>query len=44
MRSAPIILLQLDQDLMSFSFTSQTADDLKTGIQPYVVIDRLEEY
>jgi hypothetical protein len=37
--SAPVVTLKLVQDLLSFTFVGDTLDDIKTGLQPFVIAD-----
>ena len=43
-RVMPVILPQLAQDLVSFMFIAQTANDIKIGLHPFVIINSLEEH
>jgi hypothetical protein len=36
--------VRLVQDLLSFTFVGDTLDDIKTGIQPFVIADILAEH
>jgi hypothetical protein len=40
----PVITPKLVQDLLSFTFMSESTDDIKTGIQPFAVADGNAEY
>jgi len=42
--TAPIILPQLAQDLILLTFIMPSTDDIKTGLQPFMVMDRMEEH
>jgi len=35
--STPVVNLRLVQDLMSFSFVAESSDDLKSGLQPFII-------
>jgi hypothetical protein len=35
----PIITLRLVQDLLSFNFLGQSADDIKSGLHPFIITD-----
>jgi hypothetical protein len=41
---APVVSPKLMQDLLSFVFISDTPDDIKTGIQPFVIIGTAEHH
>jgi hypothetical protein len=41
---APVVSAKLVQDLLSFTFMGDSQDDLKTGLQPFMVADGSEEY
>jgi hypothetical protein len=41
---APIASAKLVQDLLNFSFVSENTDDIKSGIQPFLVIDSTAEH
>lgn len=40
----PVISNNLVQDLIMFTFARDSQDDLKTGIQPFIVADGSEEH
>jgi hypothetical protein len=40
----PIVSLRLAQDLLSFMFVGQSADDIKTGLHPFIITDGNAEY
>jgi hypothetical protein len=40
----PVITPKLLQDLRSFTFFADTQDDLKTGLQPFIIADGSEEH
>jgi hypothetical protein len=40
---APIVSAKLVQDLLTFTFIGDSQDDIKTGLQPFVVADGSEE-
>jgi hypothetical protein len=40
----PIITLRLVQDLLSFNFMGQSADDIKMGLHPFIITDGNAEY
>jgi hypothetical protein len=40
----PVVSAKLVQDLLSFTFMGDSQDDLKTGLQPFMVADGSEEY
>jgi hypothetical protein len=42
--STPVITLRLVQDLMTFSFIAKSSEDLKTGLQPFVIADGSAEH
>jgi hypothetical protein len=42
--AVPIITLRLVQDLLSFTFMGQSADDIKTGLQPFIITDGNAEF
>jgi len=37
--SAPVFSVRLVQDLLSFTFVGDTLDDIKTGLQPFIIAD-----
>jgi hypothetical protein len=41
---APIASAKLIQDLLNFTFVSETTDDIKTGIQAFVIADASAEH
>ncbi len=41
---APTALAKLVQDLLNFVFVSETADDRKTGLQPFLIEDASAEH
>jgi hypothetical protein len=41
---APIVSAQLVQDLLNFSFVSDALDDIKSGIQPFLIADSSAEH
>jgi hypothetical protein len=41
---ASVASAKLIQDLLNFTFTGDSQDDLKTGLQPFVIADGLEEF
>lgn len=41
---APVVSAKLVQDLLSFTFMGDSQDDLKSGLQPFMVADGSEEY
>jgi hypothetical protein len=41
---APIASAKLVQDLLNFNFVSETTDDVKTGIQPFIIADASSEH
>jgi hypothetical protein len=40
----PVVNLRLVQDLLNFSFVSETVDDLKIGLQPFIIADGSAEH
>jgi len=42
--SVPIVTPRLVQDLLSFTFVGQSADDTKTGLHPFVITDGNAEF
>jgi hypothetical protein len=40
----PIVMLCLVQDLLAFNFMGQSADDIKTGLHPFIIADGNAEY
>jgi hypothetical protein len=42
--NTPIITIHLVQDLQNFIFVSETLDDIKTGLQPFIVVDGSVEH
>ena len=42
--TAPIILPQLAQDLILLTFIMPSTDDIKTGLQPFMMMDGMEEH
>jgi hypothetical protein len=41
---APVVSNKLVQDLLTFTFAGDSQDDLKTGLQPFMVADGSEEH
>ncbi len=41
---APIASAKLVQDLLNFTFVSESTDDIKTGLQPFVIVDGSAEH
>jgi hypothetical protein len=41
---APVVSAKLVQDLLTFTFLGDSQDDIKTGLQPFVVADGSEEH
>jgi hypothetical protein len=41
---APIASVKLVQDLLSFTFIGESSDDIKTGLQPFVIADGSSEH
>jgi hypothetical protein len=41
---APIVSTKLVQDIINFNFVSETLDDIKTGIQPFIIADASAEH
>jgi hypothetical protein len=41
---APIASTKLVQDIINFNFVSETLDDIKTGIQPFIIADASAEH
>jgi hypothetical protein len=41
---APIASAKVVQDLLSFTFVGESSDDIKTGIQPFVITDGSSEH
>jgi hypothetical protein len=41
---SPVVSAKLVQDLLSFTFLGESQDDLKSGIQPFIIADGSEEY
>jgi hypothetical protein len=41
---APVVSNKLVQDLVTFTFVGDSQDDLKTGLQPFMVADGTEEH
>jgi hypothetical protein len=41
---APVVSPKIVQDLLSFTFTGTSPEDLKTGIHPFVIADGSEEH
>jgi len=41
---APIVSAKLVQDLLNFSFVSDALDDIKSGIQPFLIADSSAEH
>jgi len=41
---APIASTKLVQDIVNFNFVSETLDDIKTGIQPFIIADASAEH
>jgi len=42
--SIPVVFAKLVQDILSFQFVSKTLDDLKTGLQPFVIASGSTEH
>jgi len=42
--STPIVTLRLVQDLISFSFVAESSDDLKSGLQSFIIADGSAEH
>jgi hypothetical protein len=42
--STPVVNLHLVQDLMSFSFVAESSDDLKSGLQPFIIANGSAEH
>ena len=42
--TVPVVNVRLVQDLLSFTFVGDTLDDIKTGIQPFVIADGSAEH
>jgi hypothetical protein len=42
--STPVVNLRLVQDLMTFSFVAESSEDLKTGLQPFIIADGSAEH
>ncbi len=40
----PVVSPKLIQDLLSFTFVAEATDDIKTGIQPFVIVDGTAEH
>jgi len=40
----PVVNLCLVQDLLNFSFVAESVDDLKVGLQPFIIADGLAEH
>ncbi len=41
---SPVVSAKLVQDLLSFTFVGDSQEDLKTGLQPFIIADGSEEY
>jgi hypothetical protein len=41
---SPVATVRLVQDLKKFIFTSKTLDDIKTGLQPFLITDGSAEH
>jgi hypothetical protein len=41
---SPVVSAKLIQDLFSFTFVGDSQEDLKTGLQPFIIADGSEEY
>jgi hypothetical protein len=41
---APVVLAKLIQDLLSFTFVSDSQEDLKSGLQPFIIADGSKEF
>jgi hypothetical protein len=41
---SPIVSAKLVQDLLSFTFAGDSQEDLKSGLQPFIIADGSEEY
>lgn len=39
-----MVNLCLVQDLLNFSFVAESSEDLKTGLQPFIIADGLAEH
>jgi hypothetical protein len=42
--STPVVLVRLVQDLLSFTFVGDTLDDIKMGLQPFIIADGSVEH
>jgi len=42
--STPVVNLHLVQDLLNFSFVAESLEDLKTGLQPFIIADGSAEH
>jgi hypothetical protein len=40
----PVVTPKLLQDLRTFTFLADSQDDLKTGLQPFIIADGSEEH
>jgi hypothetical protein len=40
----PVVSPKLIQDLLSFTFVAEATDDIKTGIQPFTIVDGTAEH
>ena len=43
-QATPIVLLQLAQDLVTFMFHAHSSDNVKTGLHPFIIVDRTEAH
>jgi hypothetical protein len=41
---SPVVSAKLIQDLLTFTFAGDSQDDLKSGLQPFIIADGSEEY
>jgi len=41
--SVPLVTARLVQDILSFQFVGQSADDIKTGLHPFIIMDGTAE-
>lgn len=42
--TVPLVTARLTQDMLSFSFVGQSADDLKGGLHPFIIVDGNAEH
>jgi hypothetical protein len=42
--STPVVTIRLVQDLQNFIFIGETVDDIKTGLQPFIIADGSAEH